>query len=85
MVSLFSTPGFDDAALRIVVAHIAHASGQLMEIVNFNVEAEQYVCAGHVSKPRSDNPRIPPIGLTRLYFTKRFLTFSLFRYAISIS
>ncbi|KAK7743296.1 hypothetical protein SLS53_004381 [Cytospora paraplurivora] len=24
------------------------ASGQLMEIVNFNVEAEQYVCAGHV-------------------------------------
>ncbi|EMR70105.1 putative fatty acid synthase subunit protein [Eutypa lata UCREL1] len=40
--------GFDDAALRIVVAHIAHASGQLMEIVNFNVEAEQYVCAGHV-------------------------------------
>ncbi|KAK3693115.1 sterigmatocystin biosynthesis fatty acid synthase subunit beta, partial [Podospora appendiculata] len=40
--------GFDDAALRTVVNHIAHASGRLMEIVNFNVEAEQYVCAGHV-------------------------------------
>ncbi|KAK6075576.1 Fatty acid synthase subunit beta 1 [Seiridium cupressi] len=40
--------GFDDAALRKVVGHIAHASGQLMEIVNYNVEAEQYVAAAHV-------------------------------------
>lgn len=35
--------------LRIVVDLIHRQSGNLLEIVNFNVEAEQYVCAGHVS------------------------------------
>ena len=48
---------FDDTALRSIVDRIAHASGQLMEIVNFNVEAEQYVCAGHVRKPQHDMTR----------------------------
>jgi malonyl CoA-acyl carrier protein transacylase len=42
--------GFDDTGLRSLVEHIAQTSGQLMEIVNFNVEAEQYVCAAHVCK-----------------------------------
>ncbi|KAE8380399.1 acyl transferase domain-containing protein [Aspergillus bertholletiae] len=39
---------FDEAMLRIVVDLIHRQSGTLLEIVNFNVEAEQYVCAGHV-------------------------------------
>ncbi|KAK8054546.1 fatty acid synthase subunit beta, partial [Apiospora phragmitis] len=38
---------FDDKALRRIVRHIHQASGQLLEIVNFNVEGGQYVCAGH--------------------------------------
>ncbi|KAI0396676.1 enoyl reductase domain of FAS1 [Xylariaceae sp. FL0594] len=39
---------FDDRALRAVVKHISQESGELLEIVNFNVEGDQYVCAGHV-------------------------------------
>ncbi|ETS77641.1 hypothetical protein PFICI_09703 [Pestalotiopsis fici W106-1] len=39
---------FDDAALRQIVRHIHRESGELLEIVNFNIEGEQYVCAGHV-------------------------------------
>ncbi|KAF5015537.1 hypothetical protein F66182_13099, partial [Fusarium sp. NRRL 66182] len=38
---------FDEAALRRLVDIIATESGKLLEIVNFNVEGEQYVCAGH--------------------------------------
>ncbi|KAI0468366.1 enoyl reductase domain of FAS1 [Xylaria cf. heliscus] len=39
---------FDDNALKALVQHIAHESGELLEIVNLNVEGDQYVCAGHV-------------------------------------
>ncbi|KAI1329106.1 enoyl reductase domain of FAS1 [Xylariaceae sp. FL0255] len=39
---------FDDNALRSLVKYIARESGELLEIVNFNVSGEQYVCAGHV-------------------------------------
>ncbi|KAK6825645.1 Fatty acid synthase subunit beta [Apiospora arundinis] len=39
---------FDDNALRHIVRHIHQESGELLEIVNFNVEGDQYVCAGHV-------------------------------------
>ncbi|KAK8107067.1 fatty acid synthase subunit beta [Apiospora kogelbergensis] len=39
---------FDDTALRHIVRHIHQESGELLEIVNFNVEGDQYVCAGHV-------------------------------------
>ncbi|KAI0011643.1 sterigmatocystin biosynthesis fatty acid synthase subunit beta [Xylariaceae sp. FL0662B] len=39
---------FDDNALRALVRHIAQESGELLEIVNFNIEGDQYVCAGHV-------------------------------------
>ncbi|KAE8551412.1 hypothetical protein EYB25_005299 [Talaromyces marneffei] len=38
---------FDEAALRRLVDIIANESERLLEIVNFNVEGEQYVCAGH--------------------------------------
>jgi fatty acid synthase subunit beta len=43
------TPGFSAEALNSVVKTIAHTSGLLLEIVNHNVEGQQYVCAGHVS------------------------------------
>ncbi|KAA1467738.1 fatty acid synthase [Dentipellis sp. KUC8613] len=39
---------FNDAALREVVDTIAHRSDCLLEIVNFNVEGQQYVCAGEL-------------------------------------
>ncbi|KAI0950742.1 hypothetical protein AcW1_007973 [Taiwanofungus camphoratus] len=39
---------FNDAALREVVDDIAHRTGCLLEIVNFNVEGQQYVCAGEL-------------------------------------
>ncbi|KAK8093874.1 fatty acid synthase subunit beta [Apiospora hydei] len=39
---------FDDNALRHIVRHIHQESGELLEIVNFNVKGDQYVCAGHV-------------------------------------
>ncbi|KAF5382044.1 hypothetical protein D9615_004428 [Tricholomella constricta] len=39
---------FSDAALREVVDSIAVISGSLLEIVNYNVEGQQYVCAGEL-------------------------------------
>lgn len=39
---------FTDAALREVVDDIAQHTGCLLEIVNFNVEGQQYVCAGEL-------------------------------------
>ncbi|RDX57079.1 fatty acid synthase [Lentinus brumalis] len=39
---------FNDAALREVVDSIATRTGTLLEIVNFNVEGQQYVCAGEL-------------------------------------
>ncbi|THV07258.1 fatty acid synthase [Dendrothele bispora CBS 962.96] len=39
---------FSDAALREVVDTIAATTGALLEIVNFNVEGQQYVCAGEL-------------------------------------
>ncbi|GAM37488.1 fatty-acid synthase complex protein [Talaromyces pinophilus] len=38
---------FDETSLRRLVNIIAEQSEKLLEIVNFNVEGEQYVCAGH--------------------------------------
>eukprot|EP01062_Namystynia_karyoxenos_P028436 TRINITY_DN21550_c0_g1_i1.p1 TRINITY_DN21550_c0_g1~~TRINITY_DN21550_c0_g1_i1.p1 ORF type:complete len:4167 (+),score=1617.38 TRINITY_DN21550_c0_g1_i1:129-12503(+) len=40
--------GFDEPALRFVVQAIARDSGELLEIVNFNVYRQQYVCSGHL-------------------------------------
>ena len=39
-------PTFTDAALRYVVDHISKQTGWLLEIVNYNVENQQYVTAG---------------------------------------
>lgn len=41
---------FNESALKNVVDAIAVQSKLLLEIVNFNVEGQQYVCAGHVSR-----------------------------------
>ncbi|KZW02887.1 fatty acid synthase [Exidia glandulosa HHB12029] len=39
---------FNDAALREVVDVVSQKSDRLLEIVNFNVEGQQYVCAGEL-------------------------------------
>ncbi|KAF9007571.1 fatty acid synthase [Cyathus striatus] len=39
---------FSDAALREVVDSIANVTDSLLEIVNYNVEGQQYVCAGEL-------------------------------------
>ncbi|KAF8206176.1 fatty acid synthase [Mycena galopus ATCC 62051] len=39
---------FTDAALREVVDSITTSTGTLLEIVNYNVEGQQYVCAGEL-------------------------------------
>ncbi|KAI0311286.1 acyl transferase domain-containing protein, partial [Amylostereum chailletii] len=39
---------FSDAALREVVDTITQRTGCLLEIVNYNVEGQQYVCAGEL-------------------------------------
>ncbi|CAE6493369.1 unnamed protein product, partial [Rhizoctonia solani] len=39
---------FNDAALREVVDSISHETNLLLEIVNYNVEGQQYVCAGEL-------------------------------------
>ncbi|KAG8213088.1 hypothetical protein J3R82DRAFT_11484 [Butyriboletus roseoflavus] len=39
---------FTDAALREVVDTISTRTGTLLEIVNYNVEGQQYVCAGEL-------------------------------------
>ncbi|KAF8638240.1 hypothetical protein AX17_002262 [Amanita inopinata Kibby_2008] len=39
---------FSDAALREVVDSISVLTGSLLEIVNYNVEGQQYVCAGEL-------------------------------------
>jgi fatty acid synthase subunit beta len=38
---------FNESALRYVVEQIGQQTGWLLEIVNFNVENQQYVCAGN--------------------------------------
>ncbi|KAF4203473.1 hypothetical protein CNMCM8927_008618 [Aspergillus lentulus] len=38
---------FNQSALSLIAATIATKTGELLEIVNYNVEGEQYVCAGH--------------------------------------
>ena len=43
------SPTFNETALRYVVDMIASQTGWLLEIVNFNVENSQYVCAGHLN------------------------------------
>ncbi|KAI5122922.1 hypothetical protein M0805_007600 [Coniferiporia weirii] len=39
---------FNDSALREIVDSIAHRTELLLEIVNYNVEGQQYVCAGEL-------------------------------------
>ncbi|KAE8153338.1 acyl transferase domain-containing protein [Aspergillus avenaceus] len=39
---------FDEASLRSLIRMIAAESGSLLEIVNFNIDGEQYVCSGTI-------------------------------------
>ncbi|KAK5122532.1 hypothetical protein LTR85_003795 [Meristemomyces frigidus] len=40
--------GFNESSLQTVVKRIASQTGLLLEIVNFNIAEQQYVCAGHL-------------------------------------
>ncbi|KAJ5193540.1 fatty acid synthase beta subunit [Penicillium cf. viridicatum] len=40
--------GFDEPSLKILVEAIGRATGLLLEVVNYNVAGQQYVCAGHL-------------------------------------
>jgi fatty acid synthase subunit beta len=42
-------PDFDGATLNLLVQEIASATSLLLEVVNYNVEGQQYICAGQVS------------------------------------
>lgn len=42
--------------METVVALISQETGVLLEIVNYNVDGQQYVCAGHVSRTESISP-----------------------------
>ena len=42
--------GFDQTSLKTLVKHIVSKTELLLEVVNYNVEQQQYVCAGHVSQ-----------------------------------
>ena len=41
--------GFNEEFFEALVGHISGESGLLLEIVNWNIEGQQYVCAGNVS------------------------------------
>ncbi|KAJ5151391.1 fatty acid synthase beta subunit [Penicillium canariense] len=40
--------GFNESSLKCLVGVIARATGVLLEVVNYNVAGQQYVCAGHL-------------------------------------
>lgn len=42
---------FDERAFQQVVSIISQESKLLLEVVNHNIQSQQYVCAGHVSYP----------------------------------
>lgn len=44
-----ATLGFTEEAFEELVAQVARETEVLLEVVNYNVEGQQYVCAGHVS------------------------------------
>ena len=39
----------NDGTLKAMINHLAHLSNRLIEIVNYNIEDQQYVVAGHLS------------------------------------
>lgn len=41
---------FDEISLIFLTQQISTATNQLLEIVNYNMQGEQYVCAGTVSR-----------------------------------
>lgn len=44
-------PNFDGTTLNSLVQKIAAITSSLIEVVNYNVEGQQYICAGQVSSP----------------------------------
>ncbi|KAF8199703.1 fatty acid synthase [Pholiota molesta] len=70
------SPTFSDAALREVVDSIATVSGSLLEIVNYNVEGQQYVCAGELIALQTMTNVLNYLKVQKIDITKLTETFS---------
>ena len=47
--TLIRAADFTQAAFEDVVKLVSEETEVLLEVVNYNIEGQQYVCAGHVS------------------------------------
>ncbi|KAH9953906.1 acyl transferase domain-containing protein, partial [Lactifluus volemus] len=63
---------FDDAALREVVDTISNVRDCLLEIVNFNVEGQQYVCAGELVALKTLTNVLNYLKVQKVDITKAF-------------
>ena len=57
---------FTEDNVNLLVREIASNSGLLLEVVNYNVEQQQYVCAGHVSPLAGSAVCISPLTIMKL-------------------
>ncbi|KAJ3916064.1 fatty acid synthase [Lentinula edodes] len=67
---------FSDAALREVVDTISVGTGSLLEIVNYNVEGQQYVCAGELVALQTMTNVLNYLKLQKIDIAKLTETFS---------
>ncbi|TFK27788.1 fatty acid synthetase alpha subunit [Coprinopsis marcescibilis] len=67
---------FTDAALREVVDSISSSTQTLLEIVNFNVEGQQYVCAGELIALQTLTNVLNFLKVKKIDFVKLTETFS---------
>ncbi|KAI6129042.1 hypothetical protein EDD16DRAFT_1516096, partial [Pisolithus croceorrhizus] len=72
---------FSETALREVVDTIATRTGTLLEIVNYNVEGQQYVCAGELVALQTmtnvlNYLKIQKIDIAKVYFVQLTETFT---------
>ncbi|EAU85370.1 fatty acid synthetase alpha subunit [Coprinopsis cinerea okayama7 len=70
------SPSFTDAALREVVESIATITDTLLEIVNFNVEGQQYVCAGELVSLQTLTNVLNFLKVKKIDFVKLTETFT---------
>ncbi|KAE9383824.1 hypothetical protein BT96DRAFT_1008738 [Gymnopus androsaceus JB14] len=68
---------FSDAALWEVVESISQLTGTLLEIVNYNVEGQQYVCAGEVVALQTMANILNYLKVKKIDITKLTETFSI--------
>ncbi|KAH7884386.1 hypothetical protein F5I97DRAFT_1968464 [Phlebopus sp. FC_14] len=71
------SPTFSDSALREVVDTISTRTGTLLEIVNYNVEGQQYVCAGELVALQTMTNVLNYLKMQKIDITKLTETFTL--------